>query len=118
MRPLLAFVLFGLVACGGPDLYNACDEASDCDVPEGYDAECLDKSGQGFCSWECDTDADCSDSPDDYSYVCAPFESEPGMHCFPSCDGDGDSAGACPNGYGCRSTGGGSDNRKICFPEG
>lgn len=114
------WLVLGLLACGGRDeVYAACDEPDECEVPDGAEAECLDKSGQGFCSWVCEDDGDCADDPDeDYDFVCASFESEPGLHCFPSCEDAGDSGTGCPPGYGCRSTGGGSDNRKICFPEG
>ncbi len=55
---------------------------------------------------------------EDFTYVCASFESEEGLFCFPGCNDPDDEAGECPPGYGCRSTGGGADNRKICFPEG
>ena len=115
----LLLTLSALGACGGPELYGACEAPADCEVPEGASAECLEKSDAGFCTWECGEDADCEEAPDgDYDFVCASFESEPGQYCFPSCEEAADEAEACPAGYGCRSTGGGSDNRKVCFPEG
>jgi hypothetical protein len=46
--------------------------------------------------------------------VCASFESTEGLHCFPSCESGEDH---CPGGMSCRSSGGGSDNRKVCFPD-
>jgi hypothetical protein len=106
-----------LVACGGGDdegLYAACEVADDCaaDVPDGEEAACLDKGDEGFCTWRCDADEVCSDA--DEAFVCASFESEADRYCFPSCE-EGDDA--CPPGFGCRSTGGGADNRKVCFPE-
>jgi len=114
MRWWLLVLLVG--ACGGGDegLYASCDAAGDCDgeVPEGADAVCLDKGDEGYCSWGCEVDADCSDA--DPALVCASFESEAATYCFPGCD-EGDDA--CPPGFGCRSTGGGADNRKVCFPE-
>ncbi len=109
-----------LAGCGGSDedLYRTCEQPDDCEVPEGFTAECLDKSGEGFCTWECDVDDDCAEADDeDFGYVCSSFESEEGKSCFPSCDDPEDADNPCPEGFGCRSTGGGSENRKICFPE-
>ncbi len=115
----MRWLWLGLLAgCGGGDGYAPCEAPEDCEVPEGAEAECLDKSGEGFCSWVCAVDDDCTDDPDpDYDFVCASFEAEPGLHCFPSCAQAEDEEGTCPPGYGCRSTGGGADNRKVCFPE-
>ena len=114
-------VLGLLLACGGPEetAYNACQEPEDCEVPEGAEAVCIEKNSEGFCSWSCMVDDDCAeDTDEDFDYVCASFESETALYCFPSCQ-EVDSGGEeCPPGYGCRSTGGGNDNRKICFPEG
>ncbi|NCG17965.1 MAG: hypothetical protein GWP91_03005 [Rhodobacterales bacterium] len=116
----LVALLFSM-GCGGnkvEDLYRYCDEPEDCEVPEGFSAECLDKSGEGFCTWACDIDGDCADADDEgFEYVCASFESEAGQSCFPSCADPADADNPCPDGFGCRSTGGGSENRKICFPE-
>ena len=105
------------LACSTPD-YAVCEQVEDCAelVPEGAEAACLDKSGEGFCTWSCEVDEDC-ESADASERVCASFESEAGTHCFPSCEGEGDSERACPEGLTCRSTGGGSDNRKVCFPD-
>ncbi|MEZ4235296.1 MAG: hypothetical protein R3F59_03885 [Myxococcota bacterium] len=117
------WVLFA--GCGGGSaLYAPCEAADDCPAPEGVQAECLDKSGAGFCTWSCTVDADCAFDEDAWARVCAPFEDEGGTHCFPACnEGDAttgaDGTGAvCPDGYGCRSTGGGADNQRVCFPEG
>jgi hypothetical protein len=117
--PLLA----GLAACGGPDVYAACEGPADCDVPAEAEAVCLDKSGEGFCSWECSVDADCDYASEEeearWARVCASFEDEAGTFCFPSCDEGADEEDeVCPGGFTCRSTGGGADNRKVCFPEG
>ena len=112
----MRWLLLCVAGCGGADFYAPCDAAEDCAVPDDAEAECLDEGDQGFCTWACGDDGDCADAVDtDYDFVCAPWESEAGMHCFPSCEGDEE---ACPPGYGCRSTGGGSENRKVCFPEG
>src|SRR5688572_32754954 len=103
-------VLGAAVACGD-DEYQPCEEASDCDVPDGRNAVCLPKADEGFCSWTCSTDPDCAGG--ELKMVCSPFESNPQSYCFPSCDG----GAACPEGLSCRSTGGGNENRRICFPE-
>lgn len=120
-----------LVACGGDDgalgenAYLTCADASDCEAPEGQDPECLDKGGDGFCTMTCVVDDDCAtagEEPEDeddpsWPWVCASFESNAGMHCFPSCEDPEDPDQECPEGFGCRSTGGGADNRKVCFPD-
>jgi hypothetical protein len=109
----VTLVLF--LACSIPD-YAPCEQAEDCVdlVPQDAEGVCLDKSGEGFCTWSCEADEDC-EAPDGRSRVCASFESSEGMHCFPSCEDTGEAA--CPEGFSCRSTGGGDDNRKVCFPE-
>lgn len=99
------------VAACGDDLYAPCDTAADCSPPEGRQAACVDKEGTGFCSWLCDDDPDC-DTDDGVRYVCASFEQNPDEYCFPACDGDV----ACPDGFECRSTGGGVNQRRVCFP--
>jgi hypothetical protein len=112
-------IAVALHGCGGPDFYAACEEADDCSdvVPEEATGECVEKEGGGFCTWSCTADPDCDgDQDDDFDFVCAPFESTTGMYCFPACLEGADEGEDCPGGYGCRSTGGGSDNRKICFP--
>lgn len=113
VRSMVGFgaVALALGSCGhGPD-YAACDQPEDCIVPEGQTAECLDGSGAGFCTWSCTVDDDCA--VDDVARLCASFESEEGQHCFPACAGD---AETCPDGLSCRSTGGGSDNERVCYP--
>jgi hypothetical protein len=108
---LFWIALVALAACDDDDLYEDCALPEDCAAPDGKAAACVNKdAGGGFCSWLCSTDPDC-DTGDDILYVCAPFESNPDKYCFPSCD-----AQQCPDDFECRSTGGGAENRKICFP--
>ena len=106
-----------LLACSGaPEPYGVCEQVEDCadQVPEEAQAVCLDKAGEGFCTWSCELDEDCVFGEEER--VCASFEDEGGMHCFPGCEGD-TGEDLCPDGFTCRSTGGGEDNRKVCFPE-
>jgi hypothetical protein len=99
--------LFIIIAAScGDDPYQPCDAPTDCDVPDGKAAACL----KGVCSWGCSADGDCSGG--DTTLLCASFENTDAKYCFPPCDGD-----ACPDGLSCRSTGGGNQNRKVCFPE-
>lgn len=131
----LAAPMVLLLACGddSSNTGTSCAVAGDC-YP-GVDglagtAECLDKAAQGYCTHTCATDADCcaadGECPDGRPQVCAPFESTGQMYCFLSCEG-ADLQGEDPDTYcqdyaasdfGCRSTGGGADNRKVCFPPG
>lgn len=109
-----------LAGCGGPGIYEPCGEPEECEVPGGVEAECVDAGAEepGFCTWSCEEDADCSDPAEDERIVCASFESSEGKHCFPSCEGVEDEEEACPPDFECRSTGGGNENRKVCFPSG
>ena len=114
------FLILGWFACDdGPDIYEPCESAETCEVPEDQTAECVNgDGGDGFCTWACTTNADCN-PPDDYhwDFQCAPFESSEGSHCFPACGGGEDPGEPeCPPDYECRSTGGGSENEKICYP--
>lgn len=98
------------------------------------DVECLARVPGGYCTHLCETDADCCAVPGEcktgFKQVCAPFESTGKMMCFLSCErgdlhpaADGSElddtqycrAYASPE-FGCRSTGGGSKNRKVCVP--
>ncbi|MFT5682083.1 MAG: hypothetical protein ACI8RZ_003001 [Myxococcota bacterium] len=104
-----------LAGCSDDDpIYDTCTEPADCVVPEEATAVCLEKSDEGYCSWECAVDGDCAEDTGDSDRICASFESDDAMYCFPSCEDDGES---CPDGLSCRSTGGGSENRKVCFPD-
>ena len=134
MRALI--LALGLLACGNgnddddddesnastiENVYRACGTAEDCDLPD-VDPVCLDKAGEGFCTWECAIDDDCAESEEqqgDWALVCASFESNELSYCFPRCREIADTAdpeGVCPSGFSCRSTGGGASNRKVCFP--
>jgi hypothetical protein len=113
-----------------------CEVAEDCfpDVEEGAlagDALCLDRVDEGYCTHDCAVDEDCcaadGECDDDFDQVCAPFESTGLMLCFLSCEnedvmaaGAEDDSAFCQEGAGsdfiCRSSGGGSANRKICVP--
>ncbi len=124
---------------GGPAPTNtgqACKSVDQCypEVKAGElvgDAVCLDKVTDGYCTHLCTQDTDCcaaaGECPTKHAEVCAPFESAGDMYCFVSCEDadlkkttvtDADVfchtyAGAA---FGCRSTGGGSENRKVCMP--
>jgi hypothetical protein len=89
---------------------------------------CIDKVEGGYCSHKCVADADCcavsGECETGHPQVCAPFESTGEMYCFLSCEaqevGELDADAYCNNfahlDFGCRSSGGGSANRKICSP--
>jgi hypothetical protein len=99
------------------------------------EAYCMDRVRDGYCTHTCDTNEDCCAVPGecdtDLPQICAPFESTNDTWCFLSCEEadirnpDGGPAPAddqefcqrwaSPD-FICRSTGGGSGNRKICAP--
>lgn len=88
----------------------------------------------GYCTHTCTKDSDCCAVPGEcltgFKEVCASFESTAAMYCFLSCDAADISAApdagtTDPNtfctrwanaSFTCRSTGGGSANRKFCGP--
>jgi hypothetical protein len=93
--------------------------------------ECLDRVRGGYCTHQCGDDADCcaveGECLTDLPQVCSPFESTGLMMCFLSCEDEHvDGAGAADENvfcqewaswdFICRSSGGGSDNRKVCVP--
>jgi len=108
-------------ACDSPD---TCYEDADRDAIAG-EILCLDRVSGGYCTHLCESDADCCAADgecDGRLQVCAPFESTGMMMCFLSCE-DADLEGDDPDAYcdeyahpefSCRSTGGGSANRKVC----
>jgi hypothetical protein len=140
-RDFIAVVLINFAAaCGGDDsseqTSQACKAANDCyqsidprllkGVPE-----CLDRVTNGYCTHLCTQDSDCcavtGECKTGHPQVCAPFESTGQMYCFLSCeesiviaakstDGTAYCAAYGNAAFGCRSTGGGTQNRKVCMP--
>jgi hypothetical protein len=100
------------------------------------EVQCLDRVPDGYCTHLCETDDDCcaadGECATDLRQVCAPFESTGQRMCFLSCE-DEDLRLARDGGvdlsdteycereasalFGCRSTGGGAANRKVCLPK-
>ncbi len=117
---------------GGEQAGQTCDVPDECypdvddlDALRG-DVICLDRVAGGYCTHLCTTDEDCcaveGECRTGYPQVCAPYESTGMMMCFLSCEAD-DLGGDDPDAYcydnasrefTCRSTGGGSENRKVC----
>jgi hypothetical protein len=125
MLPLLEvtmiWILTILVGCNGSGIYETCEEPDSCAVPEDVTAACIDggDGDAGFCTWECASDEDCNPGEDryDWHFVCGSFEETSGLYCFPACDGAADpDEPECPPHFGCRSTGGGNENEKVCYP--
>jgi hypothetical protein len=133
----------GPYACGGDDAPppaeqtgQPCTSANQCfpNVPDGGlhggAAVCLDRVTGGYCTHVCSTDADCCAVPGEcktgYPQVCSPFESAGAKYCFLSCedvpadagvaDGDAFCKAYAHKDFSCRSSGGGSQNRKVCVP--
>jgi hypothetical protein len=121
-----------------PELTGAaCEEDSECfpDVADGElqgEAMCLTRVRDGYCTHTCEEDDDCcaadGECKTELPQVCSPFESADGKMCFLTCededielDPDADDEQAfCQRNVGpdfiCRSSGGGSENRKVCVP--
>lgn len=114
---------------------QSCSVAGDCfntvadkdQIPG--DFQCLDRVEGGYCTHECTSDDDCcsvdGECPGGETHVCGPFESTGLMLCFISCESadtggmDGDTyCQGFNRDFICRSTGGGSMNRKVCVPGG
>lgn len=92
---------------------------------------CLDRVTNGYCTHLCTQDSDCcavsGECKTGHPQVCGPFESTGKKYCFLSCEEDiiadaksTDASAYCASyanaAFGCRSTGGGSQNRKVCMP--
>jgi hypothetical protein len=114
---------------------SACASAAECF--EGVEvvgkALCLDRVRGGHCTHTCETDEDCcaveGECDSGLEQVCSPFESASETMCFLSCEADRIEADredfendgeycqrrVSPD-FICRSSGGGSNNRKICVP--
>ena len=121
---------------GGEHAGQSCATVAECyrqldgAALQGGAAVCMDRVSGGYCTHNCVTDADCCAIPGEcrtpQPQVCAPFESTGERFCFLSCENNVvspsglDEAGYCSTyahpSFGCRSTGGGSDNRKVCVP--
>lgn len=143
---VLALALLTASGCGSDSNGNgngtptntgqACTTANQCypGVTAGDlvgDPVCLDKVTGGYCTHLCTQDADCcaaaGECNGNHAEVCGPFESTGNMYCFLSCEA-ADMAGTgitdadvychtyASAAFGCRSTGGGSKNRKVCTP--
>ena len=99
----------------------------------GGEVQCLDRVDGGYCTHLCSTDDDCCAVPGecktDIDQVCSPFESTGMRMCFLGCeraDIDGWDGGVVDENeycqrrvhsdFICRSSGGGSQNRKVCVP--
>jgi hypothetical protein len=137
----VAALLAGAACSGGgasPAAGQPCTQPTDCyrGVADAGallgQVMCLPLQG-GYCSHTCTTDGDCCAVPGEcvagIKEVCAPLESNPQTYCFVSCESADIAAtpggGADPNaycasfaraGFNCRSTGGGSANKKFCAP--
>src|SRR5579859_127479 len=97
-------------------------------------ARCLTQLQNGYCTHTCQSDADCcavaGECSNGLHEVCASFESAGTMYCFLSCAASDiagatdaattDAAAYCQRyanaSFTCRSTGGGSANRRFCGP--
>ncbi|MCA9648831.1 MAG: hypothetical protein KC501_02930 [Myxococcales bacterium] len=122
---------------GSPDQAGSvCMVPDDCypDVDHGDLAgtvQCLERVSEGYCTHLCGSDADCcaaeGECVSDLPQVCSPFESTGMMMCFLSCEPEdvastdaADEQAFCQHEVGpafiCRSSGGGSNNRKVCVP--
>jgi len=128
----------GSVGSGAQQTGQSCSQASQCfaGIEAGGlrgQATCLTQLQGGYCTHTCQTDADCCAVPGECANgikeVCASFESTGHMYCFLSCapsdvlpapDGGIDPSAFCQQWanptFTCRSTGGGSANRKFCGP--
>jgi hypothetical protein len=125
----------GYACGGGPDEQagQPCKMPSDCypdiDSTKIKGAiQCLDRVPGGYCTHLCETDADCcavqGECRGNHPQLCAPFESTGMKMCFLSCEkaviGSEEEGAYCQefagDVFGCRSTGGGTENRKVCSP--
>jgi len=132
---VLALVLAGC-GCNEEEKDNpfVCETADDC--YEGVDPAdlpgeivCHDRVEGGYCTHLCTADDECcsveGECDDEFLQVCAPLESSPDMYCFYSCEdvdlppdmgADEFCAEYAHWSFHCRSTGGGTDNRRVCLP--
>ena len=91
----------------------------------------MTRAAGGYCTHLCSADTDCcalaGECQTGVVEVCSPFESMGSKYCFLSCEdsivnkaGLADANLYCQQyasrAFGCRSTGGGAANRKVCLP--
>jgi hypothetical protein len=108
---------------------DVCDDASECYPEIAADALsgeviCLTRVEGGYCTHECESDTDCCAAEGEcvtgLEQVCAPLESEEEMFCLVTCEQTAESDDYCETevhpAFHCRSTGGGSENRRVCLP--
>lgn len=110
-----------------------CYAGIDAQALHGGEPVCMSQFTNGYCTHHCASDADCcalnGECPVGIVEVCGPFESTGEMYCFLSCEdaavssvGMADANAYCARyanpDFLCRSTGGGSANRKVCVPNG
>lgn len=142
---LLPFAMVGLLGCGDdnptpPPVDNAgssCSNAAQCyagidgGTLQGGAAECMSKVAGGYCTHKCTADSDCCAVPGEcltgHPQVCSPYENSTEKYCLLSCEdaeiaaaGSTDGNAYCSywanTSFGCRSSGGGAQNRKVCMP--
>lgn len=142
MRTLIAAAALAAAAAAaapscGEDEENAgrsCMAAGDCyqgvKAPLKGEVVCLGRVQGGYCTHLCQTDADCcavdGECKGGLRQVCAPFESSGQKYCFLGCEpadiGSTEATAYCQekahSAFNCRSTGGGSMNRRVCVPGG
>jgi hypothetical protein len=135
---LAALLLASIPGCDDDDsllgnVGQPCSSADECypDVDHSQlsgDVVCMDEVEGGYCTHHCQTDGDCCavegecDPNYDLDYVCGPFQSTGENYCFISCEGEENGDAYCQEwahyDFICRSTGGGSENEKVCVPNG
>ena len=119
---------------GGEHTGQSCQVAADCYPGVNQSSlgqvTCLANVAGGYCTHTCQTDSDCcavaGECRTGLPQLCAPFESTGANYCFLSCEatvfdaGIADTTAYCQqyasSSFTCRSTGGGSANRKVCMP--
>jgi hypothetical protein len=139
--PILAVLTVGVVAgCGSKNEQagTPCSVPDDC-YPDVQDKTkimgqvvCLTQYPNGYCTHRCTVDTDCcavsGECRTGFKQVCSSFENQPDLYCLVSCadadiaaspnEGTTDPTAYCQKFAGstltCRSSGGGSLNRKFC----
>ena len=134
-RASLLFLLATGCSGGGSNEHagQPCKAAADCyqglKTPPRGTVVCLTQGVQGgYCTHVCQATADCcavdGECKTALPEVCAPFESTGQQLCFLSCEptvlGGKDATTYCHDNanqaFGCRSTGGGAQNKQVCVP--